>query len=334
MPNQSKDFQQDLLLPGHHIPTKTQEDSPTGVQHQSTRFLPGQHHVSSDILNTSLHFRQDESVLQRYNTSYVLSPQNLMTGLLDSGSLAGPLSVEASVSLSEAEDHASNRCSTTHETSTTGGNCVSFQTGDPQQQFATYETLTDLTPRPIQAEDLQSHHPLENPASILPDDMETGNDSSSNELDENGKESELKGGSGFQPPICSSSAFSLMMADSEHNPSTSGYSSEQPAKAKTQKELMKILRELRSYLPPEKKFRGKFSTAASLSYALHCIQQVKANEDYYQLLMINDDQPCGQDLSCYTVEEIANITSEYTKNNLDVFAVAVSLVTGRILYIS
>nr|DBA25912.1 TPA: hypothetical protein GDO54_010239 [Pyxicephalus adspersus] len=81
-------------------------------------------------------------------------------------------------------------------------------------------------------------------------------------------------------------------------------------------------------------YQGKSSTAASLRYALHCIQQVKANEEYYQLQMINDEQPCGQDLSCYTVEEIANITSEYTKNNMDVFAVAVSLVTGRILYIS
>ncbi|XP_018423662.1 PREDICTED: period circadian protein homolog 2 [Nanorana parkeri] len=162
--------------------------------------------------------------------------------------------------------------------------------------------------------------------------METGNDSSGNELD--GKEPVLKSGSTFQSPPCSSSAFSLMMADSENNPSTSGYSSEQPAKAKTQKELLKILKELRSHLPPEKRFRGKSGTAASLRYALHCIQQVKANEDYYKLQMINDLKPCGQDLSCYTVEEIANITSEYTKNNLDVFAVAVSVVSGRILYIS
>ncbi|KAG9494426.1 hypothetical protein GDO78_001992, partial [Eleutherodactylus coqui] len=137
-----------------------------------------------------------------------------------------------------------------------------------------------------------------------------------------------------QPPSCGSNAFSLMMADSEHNPSTSGYSSEQPAKAKTQKELMKILKELRSYLPPEKRLRGKSSTAASLRYALHCIQQVKANEEYYQLLMINNELPYGQDLSCYTVQEIANITSEFTKNNMDVFAAAVSLVSGRILYIS
>uniref|UniRef100_A0A8C5MI38 Period circadian protein homolog 2 n=1 Tax=Leptobrachium leishanense TaxID=445787 RepID=A0A8C5MI38_9ANUR len=97
---------------------------------------------------------------------------------------------------------------------------------------------------------------------------------------------------------------------------------------------MKILKELRSYLPPEKRSRGKSNTVAAVRYALHCIQQVKANEEYYQLLMANEKQPCGLDVSCYTIQEIANITTEYTKNNMDVFAVAVSLVTGQILYIS
>ncbi|PIO34947.1 hypothetical protein AB205_0074590 [Aquarana catesbeiana] len=276
MPHQSKGFRQDLLLSGHPIPTKTQKDQPTGVQLQCTGFLPGQHHVSSDILSTTLHF-----VPQKYNTSQVSSSQNLMSGLLESDSLVEPLLVEeANVSLSKPEDHASNICSTTHGTSTTGRNCMPLQTGDPQQQFATYETLADLTPGPLQTVDHQDQHQLQDSASILQDDMETSNDSSSNELnelDENGKEPELKDDCGFQPPTCSSRAFSLMMADSEHNPSTSGYSSEQPAKAKTQKELMKILKELRSYLPPENKFQGKFSTAASLHYALHCIQQVKGN---------------------------------------------------------
>ncbi|DBA13608.1 TPA: hypothetical protein GDO54_018498 [Pyxicephalus adspersus] len=276
MPNQSKDFQQDLSLQGHHIPTKTQLELPTGVQLQSAGFLTGQHHVSSDIFTTSLYLRQGESVLQRYNTSHVSPSQGLMPGLPESGGLVDPLLVEAAnVSLPKPEDHASNKGSTTNETSATGRNCMSFQTGDSQQQYGSYKTNPTLIP--LQAKDLQSHHQPEDPSSISPDDMEMGNDSSSNELDENGKEPELKSGSSFQPPPCSSSAFSLMMADSEHNPSTSGYSSEQPAKAKTQKELLKILKELRSCLPPEKSFRGKSSTAASLRYALHCIQQVKGN---------------------------------------------------------
>lgn len=75
--------------------------------------------------------------------------------------------------------------------------------------------------------------------------------------------------------------------------------------------------------------------------------------------MINDSQPSGLDVSSYTIEEIDSITSEYTlKNNVshphlhlptfgpvtdctfeclsrqDIFAVAVSLSTGRIVYIS
>lgn len=59
-----------------------------------------------------------------------------------------------------------------------------------------------------------------------------------------------------------------------------------------------------------------------------------ANEEYYQLLMINDSQPSGLDVSSYTIEEIDSITSEYTLKNNDIFAVAVSLITGRIVYIS
>lgn len=88
-----------------------------------------------------------------------------------------------------------------------------------------------------------------------------------------------------------------------------------------------------------------------------------ANEEYYQMLMINDSQPPGFDVSSYTIEEINSITSEYTLKNTvslslqwlmrpqkycrfircplfsslrhqDIFAVAVSLITGKIVYIS
>lgn len=42
-----------------------------------------------------------------------------------------------------------------------------------------------------------------------------------------------------------------------------------------------------------------------------------ANEEYFQLLRINDSQPSGLDVSSYTIEEIDSITSEYTlKNNV------------------
>ncbi|XP_053567446.1 period circadian protein homolog 2-like [Bombina bombina] len=172
----------------------------------------------------------------------------------------------------------------------------------------------------------------ENISNTLQDNMDSSN--FFNVIPNNREDTEKNSHSEFQSPPCSSNAFSLMMADSEHNPSTSGYSSEQPAKARTQKDLIRTLKELRSFLPPEKKGCSKSSTAASLRYALRCIQQVKANEEYYQLLMANDKQPCRLDVSCYTVHEIESITSDYTRNNTDVFTVAISLVTGRILYIS
>uniref|UniRef100_A0A674NLF1 Period circadian protein homolog 2 n=1 Tax=Takifugu rubripes TaxID=31033 RepID=A0A674NLF1_TAKRU len=157
----------------------------------------------------------------------------------------------------------------------------------------------------------------------------------------NGKDSALLESSGSNKssnshspsPPSSSNAFSLVSSEQD-NPSTSGCSSEQSAKAKTQKELFKTLKELKMHLPSEKRSKGKSSTINTLKYALRCVKQVKANEEYYQMLMINDSQPPGFDVSSYTIEEINSITSEYTLKNTDIFAVAVSLITGKIVYIS
>ncbi|RVE64391.1 hypothetical protein OJAV_G00125410 [Oryzias javanicus] len=172
-----------------------------------------------------------------------------------------------------------------------------------------------------------------------------GNESHGNESvvssNGNGKDSALLESSGSNKssnshspsPPSSSNAFSLVSSEQD-NPSTSGCSSEQSAKAKTQKELFKTLKELKMHLPSEKRSKGKSSTVNTLKYALRCIKQVKANEEYYQMLMINDSQPPGFDVSSYTIEEINTITSEYTLKNTDIFAVAVSLITGKIVYIS
>ncbi|KAK9539242.1 hypothetical protein VZT92_004359 [Zoarces viviparus] len=134
-------------------------------------------------------------------------------------------------------------------------------------------------------------------------------------------------------PPSSSNAFSLLSSEQD-NPSTSGCSSQESAKAKTQKEMIKTLKELKHHLPAEKRHNSKSSTLNTLKYALRCVKQVEANEEYYQLLMTNDSQPSSLDVSSYTIEEIDSITSEYTLKNNDIFAVAVSLVTGRIVYIS
>lgn len=137
--------------------------------------------------------------------------------------------------------------------------------------------------------------------------------------------------------ICSCSpddTFRLMMTEAEHNPSTSGCSSEQSAKADAHKELIRTLRELKVHLPADKKAKGKASTLATLKYALRSVKQVKANEEYYQLLMSSESQPCSMDVPSYTMEQVEGITSEYIVKNADMFAVAVSLVSGKILYIS
>ncbi|XP_068196512.1 period circadian protein homolog 2 isoform X2 [Antennarius striatus] len=134
-------------------------------------------------------------------------------------------------------------------------------------------------------------------------------------------------------PPCSSNAFSLLSSEQD-NPSTSGCSSEESAKAKKHEEVIKILKELKRHLPAEKRNNNKSTTLNTLKYALRCVKQVEANEEYYQLLMTNDSHPSSLDVSSYTIEEINSITSEYTLKNNDVFAVAVSLNTGRIVYIS
>ncbi|XP_029419110.1 period circadian protein homolog 2 [Nannospalax galili] len=159
-----------------------------------------------------------------------------------------------------------------------------------------------------------------------------GRDSQGSDCDDNGKELRML----VEPSDTHSSpdAFRLMMTEPQHNPSTSGCSSEQSAKADAHKELIRTLRELKVHLPADKKAKGKASTLATLKYALRSVKQVKANEEYYQLLMSSESQPCSMDVPSYTVEQVEGITSEYIVKNADMFAVAVSLVSGKILYIS
>ncbi|XP_025744574.2 period circadian protein homolog 2 isoform X2 [Callorhinus ursinus] len=105
-------------------------------------------------------------------------------------------------------------------------------------------------------------------------------------------------------------------------------------KADAHKELIKTLKELKVHLPVDKKAKGKASMLATLKYALRSVKQVKANEEYYQLLMPSESHPCRAAVPSYTTEEIERITSELIVKNAGMFAAAVSLVTGKILYIS
>uniref|UniRef100_A0A9J8BEI9 Period circadian clock 1b n=1 Tax=Cyprinus carpio carpio TaxID=630221 RepID=A0A9J8BEI9_CYPCA len=136
-------------------------------------------------------------------------------------------------------------------------------------------------------------------------------------------------------PPSSSLAYSLLSASSEQDPpSTSGCSSNQSARIQTQKELMRALNELKIRLPPERKMKGRSSTLNALKYALSCVRQVRANQEYYHQWNVEECHGCSLDLSTFTVEELDNITSEYTLKNTDTFSMAVSFLSGKVVYIS
>lgn len=147
-------------------------------------------------------------------------------------------------------------------------------------------------------------------------------------------------------PPSGSLAYSLLSTGSEHDPpSTSGCSSNQSARVQTQKELMKAIKELKLRLPNERKAKGHSSTLSALKYALQCVKQVRgepagipqrwsrvtrrarsrhflvvslclaANKEYYHQWSVEDCQGCSLDLSAFTIEELDNITSEYTLKN-------------------
>uniref|UniRef100_A0A1A8FE42 Period circadian clock 1 n=1 Tax=Nothobranchius korthausae TaxID=1143690 RepID=A0A1A8FE42_9TELE len=136
-------------------------------------------------------------------------------------------------------------------------------------------------------------------------------------------------------PPSGSLAYSLLSNSSEHEPrSTSGCSSGQSARLQTQKELMKAIKELKVRLPAERKAKGHSSTLSALKYALQCVRQVRANREYYHQWSVEECHGCSLDLSAFTIEELDNITSEYTLKNTDTFSMAVSFLSGKVVYVS
>ncbi|KAK5618682.1 hypothetical protein CRENBAI_013989 [Crenichthys baileyi] len=136
-------------------------------------------------------------------------------------------------------------------------------------------------------------------------------------------------------PPNGSLAYSLLSTSSEHDPpSTSGWSSDQSARLQTQKDLMKAIKELKLRLPAERKAKGRSSTLSALKYALQCVRQVRANKEYYHQWSVEECHGCSLDLSTFTIEELDNITSEYTLKNTDTFSMAVSFLSGKVVYVS
>ncbi|XP_010886281.2 period circadian protein homolog 1b isoform X2 [Esox lucius] len=139
-------------------------------------------------------------------------------------------------------------------------------------------------------------------------------------------------------PPSSSLAYSLLSAGSEQDPpSTSGCSSTEQhrtARVQTQKEMLKALKELKIRLPAERRGKCRSTTLDALKYALNCVKQVRANQEYYHQWSVEECHGCSLDLSAYTTEELDNITSEYTLKNTDTFSMAVSFLTGQVVYVS
>ncbi|XP_077357464.1 period circadian protein homolog 1b isoform X2 [Festucalex cinctus] len=148
-------------------------------------------------------------------------------------------------------------------------------------------------------------------------------------------ESQKSSNSQSRSPPSGSLAYSLLSTSSEHDPpSTSGCSSNQSARVQTQKELMKAIKELKLRLPTERKSKGHSSTLNALKYALQCVRQVRANKEYYHQWSVEECHGCSLDLSAFTIEELDNITSEYTLKNTDTFSMAVSFLSGKVVYVS
>ncbi|XP_053818767.1 period circadian protein homolog 3 isoform X5 [Vidua chalybeata] len=96
--------------------------------------------------------------------------------------------------------------------------------------------------------------------------------------------------------------------------------------------MMMMIQEMKRCLPEEKRISNKPSTISALNYALQCVQQVQANNDFFQAL--NDRRAFQADVVTYSIEELVAVASEHTPKNTDTFVAVFSLLSGRIVHIS
>ncbi|NXN43636.1 PER3 protein, partial [Rhinoptilus africanus] len=95
---------------------------------------------------------------------------------------------------------------------------------------------------------------------------------------------------------------------------------------------MMMIQEMKKCLPEEKRSSSKPSTISALNYALQCVQQVQANNDFFQAL--NDRRVFQTDVMTYSIEELVAVASEHTPKNTDTFVAVFSLLSGRMVHIS
>ncbi|XP_021273073.1 period circadian protein homolog 3 isoform X2 [Numida meleagris] len=102
--------------------------------------------------------------------------------------------------------------------------------------------------------------------------------------------------------------------------------------SQSHKDLMVMIQEIKKCLPEEKRSSSKPSTISALNYALRCVQQVQANNEFFQAL--SDRRMFQTDAMTYSIEELVAVASEHTPKNSDTFVAVFSLVSGRIVHIS
>ncbi|NXI45413.1 PER3 protein, partial [Galbula dea] len=95
---------------------------------------------------------------------------------------------------------------------------------------------------------------------------------------------------------------------------------------------MMMIQEMKRCLPEERRNSSKPSTISALNYALQCVQQVQANNDFFQAQ--NDRRVFQNDMITYSIEELVAVASEHTPKNTDTFVAVFSLLSGRIVHIS
>ncbi|KFV96223.1 Period circadian protein 3, partial [Eurypyga helias] len=95
---------------------------------------------------------------------------------------------------------------------------------------------------------------------------------------------------------------------------------------------MMMIQEMKRCLPEEKRSSSKPSTISALNYALQCVQQVQANNDFFQAL--SDRRVFQTGVVTYSIEELVAVASEHTPKNTDTFVAVFSLFSGRIVHIS
>ncbi|KAM9521019.1 period circadian protein homolog 3 isoform 3-T3 [Guaruba guarouba] len=143
------------------------------------------------------------------------------------------------------------------------------------------------------------------------------------------------GGTGFHGPNAEEADF----CSREANGGSAGsfgrrgkVNSEQLNWSQSHRDMVMMIQEMKRCLPEDKRSSSKPSTISALNYALRCVQQVQANNDFFQAL--SDRRVFHTDVMTYSIEELVAVASEHTPKNTDTFVAVFSLLSGRMVHIS